>query len=258
MRAFVFLCAATFCQGATPPIYAQDAPAEKAVTDFVIENQPVPDALIALSKATHLNIIADTTSAAEVPPATVSGRWRMTPWNIVGNFGRDAGLASQKLNERSWMLWPQPDIRVLSRRIAAGESVTRIQQINRAPAGVRPAGQPDETLNAPLVSALYNAGWRADDVSTWHAIALSDLPPELRANIGARVQSELLKSWQNDFRNAWLRDEFWESAALRIVTPPRPPAGSASRMPARILEISGQPPGSAGSTTRPLGALDAL
>ena len=183
----------------------------------------------------------------------ISGRWRAPLPALMWNFGREAGFSVHQINQNSWVLWRRPEIETLAQRIAEGESVTRLTANEAEPIDV---GQGKDALMPLLADSLYNAGWRADNPASWRAIALSDLAPEIRQSVEARIQSSLLLPDLARLRSVWLQDRFWDSASLRIVTPLRPPANSAAIVPLRILEIVGNP-ATGGFVGKPIGALDA-
>ena len=237
-------------------LYAQNTTERPREPIFALhsENQSASDALLALSKAAHLNIIADTTAQPDAPLPVVNGQWSASLPTLVWDFGRVAGLSSARLDERSWVLWPRPDSEALARQITEGQSVKRLPTTLPAP-DQNPQDARQDALASYLATVLYDAGWRADDPTTWRAVALSDLSPTMRNNVGARIQTSLLLPWVSQSRNAWLQDEFWEGASLRIATPPRPPANSGALVPAHVLEIIGTPPGG-GIAGRSVGVLD--
>lgn len=247
---------------------------------------PLDEHLIGLARAADINFLADATSfppdARVTPyPGTLSSIagvrgpgaaiWRPTLLNLIGDVADQKALSQLRFDDRTFLLWSEPDIVALGRLVAA--------EMNAHPV------EPPARLTLDKLSKYFREvhGWNGQAQDVDFKVPIAALPLELRAGVLAETRAVLLNRLAGRRRNVqtttnpdgeeqtkvneettlvpsptlWFDDDFWSKARLKIIVVEQTVNGRKGMWP--CLFVSGAAPqgGGPGLSTI-VGRLEAL
>ena len=229
----------------TFPAYAQEKTSGFSDTVTLnVQNADTDEQLIQLAHAAKINVMADATDWAETiateakaTALTVNEEQSLTHW------WRDLSY----LNHLTWyrnyhdpngtfLVWREPDLASLARRVAAEAKAQRPQIEAAALPSLRQALDPalverldidpqqwthllarynlyGQVVYDSLLGLAKKQGWNGQDLNFRYRLENEDIPAPLRSQI--ILQSRLLQT-QPVTKLDWLRDETWQNAKLMV------------------------------------------
>ncbi len=171
----------------------------------------VDEAIIALSKASDNNFIADATQIpAEmrvapfpVTPAARKRNWKAQFFNVVGDMQEAAQLSQLLYNATTHLLWKRPNALETARALLAAGKLRPSQPLPQQADLLRIL---DDLRNDPLVKPR---------IAPNGDIRVGDIPPEPRKPIMEFARYALLRPQYQ--RELLLSDPFWKTARVLFV-----------------------------------------
>ncbi len=180
--------------------------------------------LLELGRSAHVNILAD---ATELPPATpplqggwkekyasaTDGKWTAMLGDFVLDLAHERQLTWKRHDKSTFLFWKEPDTAALGHAIArSGIELAR-------PDAEWQAQQQSATALSDALNAFYRKEYAFSVASGKVApdVALSDLPPDLRAAVLRFARFEVERPDNRTVPAAiWLDDAFWARSFLRL------------------------------------------
>ncbi|MDF2439410.1 MAG: hypothetical protein JWN98_394, partial [Abditibacteriota bacterium] len=178
---------------------------------FQAKDVPLDDYIIAVANTGDVNIIADATEFGPNAPR-LSDEWKQTFDGLFRRLTYKAHLSWMIYNDRVFLMWKEPDIIALAKRIVDGEADAQLS-IPKPPdiapglqrylteIGLNLGAVTEQTRGLPVVLG-----------SPEIHIAFKDLPPALQQDIAARVTRATIDASHS--HKAWFDDKFWNAALL--------------------------------------------
>lgn len=245
MKFPIWIVAGAVCAGAPSVAHAQDqgGPLLSPV-ELELQKARADDQLIKLAQAAKINVMADATDwpdDGKVAGRVGDGTLTVSKKQTLIEWLQDIGYANRLTWERNGntvVLWPEPDIVPLTRRVV-DEAVTQLPQIE---AEIKPAlqgaldpevvarlnAEPGAWLKAIQRHGLYDIvlsnsllallqekhGWDGRNQGFQLQLKDAQIPADLRTQI--ILSRRLAQARPQTDRYAWLRDETWQNVRLVV------------------------------------------
>lgn len=199
--------------------YHLSKPLDKKVT--IPAPMLVDDYIVALSQISSTNIIADATHISTEDwtqpfpssPTALARGWKAPAdgasiVSLLRDFEETQQFSELRYNDTTYLLWNKPDALQTARLIVAAN---RHRPTEALPNEVDLYRALDEYAKGPLKWQKYDEGLINPP---FHTLKFGEVPPELRAQVKALAQHEILRP---DLRQELLlTDNYWKTARLAL------------------------------------------
>ena len=221
----LFVCGVCLALAGTRRVYAKPFDEAKGSTFYALshpafkepiaptrEELRVDEAIVALSKTSKFNLIADVTSigadthVAPFPasPLARAQKWTPTFGSVSGDLQEAAGLAALPFDDSTFLLWKRPDV------VETANALLVAGKLNAPPL-------PDEFGIARTLGDFRknSTGWTTDlpDFSDL-TLRVGDVPSATRAPILSLLRYAMLRPDLK--RELLLSDSFWKTARVKV------------------------------------------
>ena len=175
---------------------------------------PFDDYVIALSKASDINFLVDSTNIAasglveDFPssPEAREGKWKPAFFNVMGDWGLSHQLADLRYDNETVLFWKEPELLETAQLIIGAGQHQSAEPLPR-----------EFDLHQELDDyAQQSHNW---DAETKKAISiqvkLGELPPVLQSQITAMTRRGVLRSHLR--RELFLSPDYWKTARVRVI-----------------------------------------
>lgn len=165
------------------------------------------DALLALARESHLNVLADATHFETTPQQDVTWTaYERSPLlrNFLYNLATHRSASWLQHDARTLLFWRQPPFEEIVRRIVAGEDT-------RVPV---PTLKPEEATDLwqNYLQQLPNRPTDKEAVT----VRVGSLPSPLREYVRSQIQEHWLRPEVLDFDKMPFNDDFWQTASVSL------------------------------------------
>ncbi|BCM90562.1 hypothetical protein IAD21_02416 [Abditibacteriota bacterium] len=218
--------------GGVANVYAQEAPAAISLSTPP-KARSTDDVLVEVARNAKINFMADATHFANdaAPVDLDSTRPLIQRLDELATRQKLAWLSQDQVV----LFWMAPNPRQLVQKLAQGDTIHLIlpelgkesevatpipvtgQVIRKDSFAAQNPSQKE--LLFQEVSKYFREKHAWDDATPGDAkeVRISDLPPALRAKLGAAVQKDVLRPDDLTIWNVWFTDQFWSNAQLRLI-----------------------------------------
>jgi hypothetical protein len=213
------------------PRPAQSFPHGPPYDEFMIEKitppktAPIDDYIIALSKATDINFIADATNFpadAQVDqypssPASLDGingpearKWQSNRLNVLIDMTESKRLTQYRWEEKTYLLWSEPDLLSLGRLIVSERERDQAQAIAR------------QTLDRAVMNEEWKKyfqtahGWDEHAQGVAARVKFTDLPPALRPLVESETRRRIFNLFADEGTLDWFHDDYWNQTYFTL------------------------------------------